>query len=111
MRKILITSALPYANGSIHLGHLVEWGDAAALLNTPRHPYTQALIASVPEISTSQNPPTLLKGEAVLKNTQNSCPFYPRCQQAQAICETESPPIQTVAPNHHFSCHFGDFPR
>ena len=95
----------------MYLGHLVEWGEAAALLNTPRHPYTQALIASVPEISTSQNPPTLLKGEAVLKNAQNSCPFYPRCPKAQAVCESESPPIQSVAPNHHFSCHFGDFPR
>ncbi len=94
----------------MYLGHLVEWGDAESVLNTPRHPYTQALIASVPDVALAQSPPTFLKGEAVL-NTRHACPFYPRCPQAQKICQTNAPIVKKAATNHHFACHFGDFPR
>ena len=43
-RKILVTSALPYANGAIHLGHLVEYGDTPQIFTNPQDPRTESYI-------------------------------------------------------------------
>ena len=43
-RKILVTSALPYANGAIHLGHLVEYGETGQIFTNPKDPRTESYI-------------------------------------------------------------------
>lgn len=94
----------------MYLGHLVEWGNAASILKAPRHPYTQALIASIPSVSLNAPAPILLKDD-IATTSPLGCPFHPRCPHTQTICMTTFPLAQSSGHHHHFCCHFGDFPR
>jgi peptide/nickel transport system ATP-binding protein len=94
----------------MYLGRIVEMGDANEVFQTPRHPYTEALIESVPEPK-----PRLRKERALLQGDVASqmkippgCPFHPRCRHAQGICRTEPPPLREIAPGHVASCHFAE---
>lgn len=90
----------------MYLGRIVEIGDADAVFAAPRHPYTQALLAAIPSMDTAKN-----KGTATVLGEMPSpldppsgCRFHTRCPHAQAICRTESPPMDGDA--HQTACHF-----
>jgi oligopeptide/dipeptide ABC transporter ATP-binding protein len=94
----------------MYLGRIVEMGDANEVLQMPRHPYTEALIESVPEPK-----PRLRKERALLQGDVASpmrippgCPFHPRCRYAQGICRSEPPLLREIAPGHVTSCHFAE---
>ena len=94
----------------MYLGRIVEMGEAGEVFHKPRHPYTKALIESVPEPK-----PRLRKERALLQGDVASpmripsgCPFHPRCRYAQDVCRTEPPPLREIAPGHVASCHFAE---
>jgi peptide/nickel transport system ATP-binding protein len=73
----------------MYLGEIVELQDSASLFAAPRHPYTQALIAAVPDVRRSQSVREPIAGEipdpfAVLPG----CRFAPRCSLAEAGCQS-----------------------
>ena len=84
----------------MYLGRIVETAGHAALFAGPRHPYTQALLASVPG-APREGP--RLRGE--LGRAGAGCRFRPRCPIAVARCATDDPALRVIAPGHLAACH------
>jgi oligopeptide/dipeptide ABC transporter ATP-binding protein len=98
--------------GVLYLGQLVEIGPADELFRRPLHPYTQALIAAVPEPTIGRARPAPLPGEPpdpIAPPT--GCRFHPRCPRAVARCRAEAPVLRELRPGHVAACHLaGDAP-
>jgi peptide/nickel transport system ATP-binding protein len=94
----------------MYVGKLVEVADTEELFHNPKHPYTEALLSSVP------NPDPLAPKKRIVlagevpspSNPPSGCYFHPRCRYAQDICAHEAPPLVNVAPGHQAACHFAD---
>jgi peptide/nickel transport system ATP-binding protein len=83
----------------MYLGHIVELGFTNALFDSPKHPYTQALLAAVPVVDkTARRERILLPGGVPSPiNPPSGCPFHPRCFAKKGpICEQEYPPFFQV---------------
>jgi len=92
--------------GIMYLGKLVELGDTAAIFEHPRHPYTQALLASIPRLKASA-PPRPLEGTVPSPLAPPAgCRFQTRCPLVQPICRNQEPPLQEVQPSIWAACHF-----
>ncbi len=91
----------------MYVGKLVETAKTADLYARPRHPYTEALLSAVPRPNPrARTEPIILSSEiANPANPPTGCYFHPRCRYKTAICETEQPPLEEVAPNHFVRCH------
>jgi len=92
----------------MYLGRIVEQGPADAIFHDAKHPYTQGLLASVPQIGKG-NVPRLasIAGSVPDPFTQPSgCPFHPRCRDfIKGTCDTGSPPaLGEVKPGHKVAC-------
>ena len=91
----------------LYAGRMVELGTKDATLNTPKHPYTEALLSSVPR-TTSRNRSTRIisPGEVPdLANLPTGCAFHPRCQYAIDRCKTEVPELHSLPDGHLVACH------
>ena len=113
MGVILITHDLGLASSfceDMHVmygGRIVESGDAAAVLNTPAHPYSEALLESICTIDRDVDRPiAAISGQPPLPDQLPSgCPFHPRCAYAQAVCADVAPPPIPVD-GRVTECHF-----
>jgi peptide/nickel transport system ATP-binding protein len=94
----------------MYVGKLVETADTEVLYHTPKHPYTEALLGSVPiPDPKARRKRTVLAGEVPSPaNPPSGCYFHPRCPYAQPVCAEQSPPLLEVEPNHFVACHFAD---
>jgi oligopeptide/dipeptide ABC transporter ATP-binding protein len=93
----------------MYLGKIVETAEANALIRTPQHPYTQALISAIPEVdSETKRQRIILPGDVPSPiHPPSGCPFHPRCPIAQLPkCKEEFPDLREVLKNHWASCHF-----
>jgi oligopeptide transport system ATP-binding protein len=92
----------------MYLGKIVELGEAKAVVHSPKHPYTQALVSAVPQIDpAAQRTRIVLTGEIPSPiDPPSGCPFHPRCPLAEERCRSEAPALREVAPGHWASCHF-----
>ena len=92
----------------MYLGKVVEIGPSAAVVDEPKHPYTQALISAVPVVDPdSKRQRVILPGDVPSPiNPPRGCPFHPRCPIAQDRCKVEIPPLREITPGHWASCHF-----
>jgi oligopeptide/dipeptide ABC transporter ATP-binding protein len=100
----------------MYLGRIVEQGPMAEVLARPRHPYTQALLASTPKMRADAPPPVAaLAGEPPRPtDIPPGCPFHPRCAKVKAICHTGSPPVRRIDGPVTVWCHLypeGPAPR
>ncbi len=91
----------------MYLGQVAELADARALVHTPKHPYTQALISAVPVVDpASKRRRIVLSGDVPSPiSPPGGCPFHPRCPVAEARCRTEKPALREIAPGHIAACH------
>ena len=94
----------------MYLGKVVELADAKAVVRSPKHPYTQALVSSVPVMYPHiRNSRIILPGEVPSPITPpRGCPFHPRCPMAQVHCKTELPALRETVPGHFVRCHLLD---
>jgi peptide/nickel transport system ATP-binding protein len=92
----------------MYLGQIVEIGATRDVYFTPRHPYTEALMSSVPEPDpAAQLQPMLLQGERPdPANPPSGCRFRTRCRYATALCATTAPVPIEIEPNHFAACHY-----
>jgi oligopeptide/dipeptide ABC transporter ATP-binding protein len=91
----------------MYLGRIVETGPAEAILDDPRHPYTQALMAAIPSTDPERRRErVLLEGEIPSpRNPPAGCHFHPRCPHAAAVCREAGPVLGEVYPGHWAACH------
>jgi oligopeptide transport system ATP-binding protein len=91
----------------MYLGKIVEEAATERLFASPQHPYTEALLASVPNIDLDRPRQTHpLAGELPSAiNPPSGCAFHPRCPLADAHCRVEVPALRRIAPDHHVACH------
>lgn len=91
----------------MYVGKIVETGPVADVFSRPQHPYTQALMAAVPEADPDMPAPRLtLQGEVATPiNPPPGCRLWRRCPISTPNCTTDPPPLREVAPNHFVACH------
>ena len=91
----------------MYLGRIVEIGEAASLFANPRHPYTRALLSSIPVPDPDHSPPHLrLAGDAASAvGPVGGCRFCSRCPYAEEICRAVEPAMSQVGPDHFAACH------
>jgi oligopeptide/dipeptide ABC transporter ATP-binding protein len=93
----------------LYLGKLVEVGTRDEVCDTPRHPYTQALLAAVPTVERRQETLEVLAGEAPSPlRPPSGCPFRTRCPRAADICAEQEPILEPAGATHAVACHFPD---
>jgi oligopeptide/dipeptide ABC transporter ATP-binding protein len=93
--------------GVMYLGNMVEAGPTSEVFARPRHPYTQALLSSVPRPDPDHRPPVdAIRGEiASAMAPPSGCKFHPRCPHAMPACNTEFPGWRNLGATHAAACH------
>lgn len=101
----------------MYLGRLVETGPAGEVYGLPRHPYTAALLAAIPDVDKG-----LKRREASAASSggesatdaistgrpAKGCSFAPRCPLARERCREETPALREIAPGRQSACHFAE---
>ena len=89
----------------MYAGQVVESAPTAMLLATPRHPYTKALLASLPQYAEPGKPLPTLAGQLNARSeSDGGCCFAERCPIAASECRTESQQLHEIAPSHFLRC-------
>jgi peptide/nickel transport system ATP-binding protein len=89
----------------MYLGRVVETSDVDALFNNAEHPYTQALLSSIPKISANREPLAPIRGMVPSPYRRPSgCTFNPRCAKALESCISVEPKLIQTAPGHQVRC-------
>jgi len=91
----------------MYVGKIVETGTVENIFNDPQHPYTQALLAAVPEADPHKSPPKLtLQGElATPVDPPPGCRLNGRCPLATSICAEVTPELTDRGSEHFVACH------
>jgi peptide/nickel transport system ATP-binding protein len=92
----------------LYLGRLMELGDAETVFRSPHHPYTEALLSSVPQLEGEEPVRIRLSGEIPSHaDPPSGCVFHTRCPRYIGdVCKQEVPPLREVEPGHYWSCHY-----
>lgn len=90
----------------MYLGRIVEEGDTEDIFADPRHPYTQLLLQTIPNVKEPNRDRAVVRGEVPSPlNPPSGCTFHPRCPLAIARCSTEAPAIRRLANGTRVACH------
>lgn len=81
--------------GIMYAGQMVEFGTSQQILTNPRHPYTQALIKSIPRLHDTQKPQFIPGSPPSLLNPKQGCRFAPRCPHVMDKCNQDTIPTKT----------------
>jgi peptide/nickel transport system permease protein len=96
----------------LYAGQVAERGPVDAVISSPEHPYTQALLESVPrgDIEPGERLP-VIKGELPdPTRVPVGCPFAPRCPYVMDVCVDVNPPLEEVGPGRLAACHLETVP-
>ncbi len=92
----------------MYLGNLVELADKEELYRDTAHPYTRALLKSIPSLDFREEHRlrAALKGDIPSPiNPPKGCVFHTRCESCTERCRTQTPPLREIAPRHMVACH------
>ena len=94
----------------MYVGKIAEMADAEELYTSPLHPYTEALMSSVPiPDPRHHHERILMEGDvADPSNPPPGCYFHPRCRYTVDVCRTEPPEWRELKPDHFAACHRAD---
>jgi oligopeptide/dipeptide ABC transporter ATP-binding protein len=89
----------------MYAGRVIEAGPVRQIFNAPVHPYTRALIESIPRLGSGPERLTAIDGQPPdLASLPAGCSFEPRCPRAFDRCRQEAPPVVQLADGHHTRC-------
>ncbi|PYN98478.1 MAG: dipeptide/oligopeptide/nickel ABC transporter ATP-binding protein [Candidatus Rokuibacteriota bacterium] len=89
----------------MYAGRLVEIGPVRRIFDAPAHPYTQALLESIPRLADSRARLTAIDGQPPdLAALPDGCAFHPRCTKVEDLCRREAPADLAVAEHHRARC-------
>lgn len=96
--------------GVMYLGRLVELSESERLYDTPKHPYTEALLSAVPipDVEYVQNRIILTGDVPSPANPPTGCPFHTRCPKVMEKCKTNVPNFKEIGKGHYTACHLYD---
>ena len=93
----------------MYLGKIVEISTSAEIFARANHPYTQALMAEVPDVARRGRKFTPIKGEIPSPlNPPSGCTFNPRCPHAMPRCREQAPTLKEISPGHWSACHLNE---
>jgi oligopeptide/dipeptide ABC transporter ATP-binding protein len=94
----------------MYLGEVVERADVDTIFNNPQHPYTQALLRSIPKIEAERKDLSPIHGMVPPPfERPDGCPFHPRCEMSiSGICDVITPQTIAINPEHHSRCLMHD---
>ncbi|MBP1844237.1 peptide/nickel transport system ATP-binding protein/oligopeptide transport system ATP-binding protein [Rhizobium petrolearium] len=96
----------------MYFGKIVEFGPAHAVIDTPLHPYTEALRSAEPEVNPAAaeaRQRIILQGEIPSAiSPPSGCRFHTRCPRVRDICRTQEPQQRELLPGRHVACHFAE---
>jgi oligopeptide transport system ATP-binding protein len=91
----------------MYAGSVVEEASALEIYTRPAHPYTRALLRSIPQSAAKGRRLAAIRGAPPdLARVPPGCPFHPRCDYARERCRTDVPPAYAVSAGHSSRCHF-----
>jgi peptide/nickel transport system ATP-binding protein len=92
----------------LYLGRLMELSDAETVFTAPHHPYTEALLSSVPQADGEERERIRLEGEIPTHaDPPSGCVFHTRCPRYIGdICHQQEPELKEVEPGHFWRCHY-----
>ena len=89
----------------LYAGKVMEAADTPAIFNSPRHPYTEALLKAVPSVRQTHALEVIPGNIPNLIELPAGCVFHPRCKYARDICRKEEPALEKVEDGHYTACH------
>ena len=91
----------------MYCGKIMETATTATLIDTPLHPYTQALISAVPAGRPAKRKPVLRPATevALAAKPVRGCPFAPRCPLVRDVCRKQMPALKRASHEHEVACH------
>ncbi|HEX7927980.1 MAG TPA: oligopeptide/dipeptide ABC transporter ATP-binding protein [bacterium] len=93
----------------MYLGRVVEEAPTAELFAKPNHPYTQGLLAEVPDVRHRKKVFANIRGEIPSPlSPPQGCHFHPRCPHVSDRCRSEVPLLKEIAPGRRAACHLND---
>ena len=89
----------------MYAGKIVESGDVHSIFSNPLHPYTQALLNSLPSKGIARGRLENIQGQVPgLADRPAGCRFHPRCPHVKAVCRGQAPPLQQVTARQEVAC-------
>ena len=90
----------------MYAGQLVETAPTAELHGSPKHPYTQKLLSTIPNIQLSDQRLEAISGHPPnMINPPKGCRFWPRCPHVMKVCRTKIPDLTTTGTEHYTRCY------
>ncbi|MCP4193491.1 MAG: ABC transporter ATP-binding protein [Planctomycetaceae bacterium] len=93
----------------MYAGRVVETASVHDLFHRPQHPYTRALLTSIPKVDSQYHGKRLPTIEGIVPSLHalpQGCRFHDRCGYCQDLCRTEAPQLEFLRPNQSVRCHF-----
>jgi peptide/nickel transport system ATP-binding protein len=89
----------------MYAGHMLEYATSIEMHRNPKHPYTQGLLQSIPNIELFDQKLVAIPGSPPdMFNPPKGCSFWPRCSYVKKICRVKEPPLIKVGRNHFVRC-------
>jgi oligopeptide/dipeptide ABC transporter ATP-binding protein len=90
----------------LYAGQVCETGTTEQVFETPKHPYTEALLSSVPSLALRKEKLEVIPGNVPnLIHPPSGCRFHPRCSYARQICVDQDPQVESIGDGRFVHCH------